>query len=109
MAQWFVREWGCDWERLRREPTDTLREKMLRVKGIGPETADSILLYALGHETFVVDAYTKRISSSGVMGDPTKASAEKGAQMWEVMVAHLVTLVEDLKGLTLDEIFQRRY
>ncbi len=54
-------------------------------------------------------AYTKRISKSGVMGDPTKATAEKGARMWEVMIAHLVTLVEDLKGLTLDEIFQRRY
>jgi creatinine amidohydrolase/Fe(II)-dependent formamide hydrolase-like protein/7-cyano-7-deazaguanine synthase in queuosine biosynthesis len=54
-------------------------------------------------------AYTKRISNSGVMGDPTRATAEKGARMWEVMIAHLVTLVEDLKGLTLDEIFQRRY
>ncbi len=54
-------------------------------------------------------AYTKRISDSGVMGDPTKATAEKGARMWEIMIAHLVTLVEDLKGLTLDEIFQRRY
>jgi creatinine amidohydrolase/Fe(II)-dependent formamide hydrolase-like protein len=43
------------------------------------------------------------------MGDPTKASAEKGTRMWEIMIAHLVTLVEDLKGLTLDEIFQRRY
>lgn len=34
---------------------------MLEVKGIGPETADSILLYALGRPSFVVDAYTKRV------------------------------------------------
>ena len=41
----------------------TLREKLLQVKGVGPETADSILLYALGLPTFVVDAYTRRILS----------------------------------------------
>ncbi len=40
-----------------------LREKLLGVFGIGPETADSILLYAGGHPVFVVDAYTKRMLS----------------------------------------------
>lgn len=54
-------------------------------------------------------AFTKRISESGVMGDPTKASAEKGRKMWDAMIRHLVAFVEDLKQLTLDEIFQRRY
>lgn len=54
-------------------------------------------------------AFTKRISQSGVMGDPTKASAEKGRKMWEVMTRHLVTFVDVLKELTLDEIFQKRY
>ncbi len=44
---------GEDWPRLRKE--------LLTVKGIGPETADSILLYACGKPTFVVDAYTKRL------------------------------------------------
>lgn len=42
-------------------PTIVLREKLLGVFGIGPETADSILLYAGGHPAFVVDSYTKRI------------------------------------------------
>jgi endonuclease-3 related protein len=42
-------------------PTIELREKLLRVWGIGPETADAILLYAGKHSVFVVDAYTKRI------------------------------------------------
>lgn len=41
----------------------TLRRQLLSVKGIGPETADSILLYALEKPVFVVDAYTKRILS----------------------------------------------
>jgi endonuclease-3 related protein len=40
-----------------------LRKLLLSVKGIGPETADSILLYALNKPVFVVDAYTKRIFS----------------------------------------------
>jgi creatinine amidohydrolase/Fe(II)-dependent formamide hydrolase-like protein len=53
--------------------------------------------------------HTKRISRSGVIGDPTKASVEKGEQMWRVMIAHLVALVEDLKSMTLDEIYHRRY
>jgi len=38
-----------------------VRNKFLEIKGIGPETADSILLYALGKPVFVIDAYTKRI------------------------------------------------
>jgi creatinine amidohydrolase/Fe(II)-dependent formamide hydrolase-like protein len=54
-------------------------------------------------------ARTARISPSGVLGDPTIASREKGEQMWEVMVSNLVELVEELKGMTLDEIYERRY
>lgn len=42
-------------------PTATLREQLLTIHGIGPETADSILLYAGGHPVFVVDAYARRI------------------------------------------------
>jgi len=54
-------EYGGDLDRMFRERTPALREKLLRVKGIGPETADSILLYAGGRPEFVVDAYTRRI------------------------------------------------
>lgn len=49
---------------------DVLREKLLTVKGIGPETADSILLYAAEKPIFVVDAYTHRIlSRHGLIGE----------------------------------------
>lgn len=41
--------------------TATLRRGLLAVKGIGPETADDMLLYALGRPVFVIDAYTRRI------------------------------------------------
>jgi creatinine amidohydrolase/Fe(II)-dependent formamide hydrolase-like protein len=49
------------------------------------------------------------ISPTGVLGDPTKASEEKGRKMWRLMITHLTEFVEDLKGLTLGEIYQRRY
>ena len=48
-------------ERMFAQPTDKLREELLALNGVGPETADSILLYAGGHSVFVVDAYTRRI------------------------------------------------
>ena len=58
----FLRsEFHGDLERMFHLPTTVLREQLLAVNGIGPETADSILLYAGGHESFVVDAYTRRI------------------------------------------------
>lgn len=47
--------------RLFATPTAVLREQLLYVRGVGPETADSILLYAGKHPVFVVDTYTRRI------------------------------------------------
>lgn len=52
---------GGSLDRMFRTPTEELRGQLLRVHGIGPETADSILLYAGNHPVFVVDAYTRRI------------------------------------------------
>jgi endonuclease-3 related protein len=58
----FAREnFGGSLKRMFRTRTPELRERLLEVHGIGPETADSILLYAGGHAVFVVDAYTHRI------------------------------------------------
>jgi creatinine amidohydrolase/Fe(II)-dependent formamide hydrolase-like protein len=54
-------------------------------------------------------ARVAKISPSGVLGDPTKASPEKGKKMWDLMVKNLVELVEDIKSLSLDEIYQKRY
>jgi endonuclease-3 related protein len=48
-------------ERMFSQPTQQLREELLGLNGVGPETADSILLYAGGHAVFVVDAYTRRV------------------------------------------------
>jgi len=52
---------------------------------------------------------TKKITENGVMGNPTKASAEKGKKIWEIMVAHLVTLIEELKNTPLEDLYQKKY
>ncbi len=50
-------------KRMKSEDMQKLRKELLSVHGIGPETADSILLYALEKPVFVIDAYTKRVLS----------------------------------------------
>ena len=53
--------YGGSLNRMFAQPTEKLRAELLALSGVGPETADSILLYAGGHPVFVVDAYTRRI------------------------------------------------
>ena len=59
--RFLFRQYRGDLARMFAEETATLREKLLRINGLGPETVDSILLYAGEKPVFVVDAYTKRI------------------------------------------------
>jgi len=54
-------------------------------------------------------AHTHKISASGVMGDPTKATADKGEKMWAMIIGHLVNFVDQLKTMTLAEIYQKKY
>ncbi|MFP4237216.1 MAG: endonuclease III domain-containing protein [Desulfonatronovibrio sp.] len=54
-------ECGLNFDALKNRELEELRTKLLNINGIGPETADSIILYALNKPSFVVDAYTKRI------------------------------------------------
>jgi len=61
LVRWIVQRFDGDLKAMFAVPTSSLREELLGVSGIGRETADSILLYAGGHATFVVDAYTARI------------------------------------------------
>ncbi|AKB78813.1 Endonuclease III [Methanosarcina horonobensis HB-1 = JCM 15518] len=68
LAEWFL-------ELKSRTPE---REELLSLKGVGPETADSILLYAFKQPSFVVDAYTRRIISNlGLADEKTKYSEIK--------------------------------
>jgi endonuclease III related protein len=58
---WLCDRYGGDMQSLADLPTARLREELLGISGIGPETADSILLYALNRPVFVVDTYTARV------------------------------------------------
>ncbi len=61
-------------------PTETLREELLALSGIGPETADSVLLYAAGRPVFVIDTYTIRVLSRHELLPEETSYAE--AQQW---------------------------
>jgi creatinine amidohydrolase/Fe(II)-dependent formamide hydrolase-like protein/7-cyano-7-deazaguanine synthase in queuosine biosynthesis len=52
---------------------------------------------------------TKILSESGVMGNPTLATQEKGNKLWEIMIAHLVRFVEEVKKSKLEDLYQRKY
>jgi endonuclease III related protein len=66
----FLRQhYGGSLDKLLATPTPQLREQLLSIRGIGPETADSILLYAGKLPVFVVDAYTRRILERHQLAD----------------------------------------
>jgi endonuclease-3 related protein len=68
---WLDRQYAGSLEEMFATPTAQLRSELLVLNGIGPETADSILLYAGQHEIFVVDAYTRRIFERHQLIKPT--------------------------------------
>lgn len=69
-GEFLAREHAGDLDRLFALDTAALRATLLGIYGIGPETADSILLYAAGRPVFVVDAYTRRVFSRlGLVSD----------------------------------------
>ncbi len=66
---WFVNEYSGDFKLLEVVNTNRLREELLSINGVGRETADSILLYALERPVFVIDAYTARITQRHHLSD----------------------------------------
>lgn len=73
-------------DRMFLRPTAELREELLGLNGVGPETADSILLYAGNHPVFVVDAYTRRVlERHGIVGG--KAEYEEIRNLCESALA----------------------
>ncbi len=61
--RYLAKNYSGDLAKMRQKDWNILRQELLSVNGIGPETADSILLYGLHKPVFVIDAYTKRILS----------------------------------------------
>ena len=80
-------EYGGSLSRMFAQPTAQLREELLALNGVGPETADSILLYAGQHAVFVVDAYTRRLAvRHGILSE--KASYEEVRSLFEQALVH---------------------
>jgi endonuclease-3 related protein len=92
--RFLASEYGGRAEAMHDEAPARLREKLLAVPGIGPETADSIALYAAGHPIFVVDAYTRRIFSRlGLLrGDETYEEIQR---FFEEALPHDAALFND--------------
>lgn len=81
------RHYGGSLDRMFARPTAELREELLELNGVGPETADSILLYAGHHASFVVDAYTRRVlHRHGVL--PATADYEEIRALFERALVH---------------------
>jgi len=74
--------YGGSLRRMFAQPTDKLRQELLALNGVGPETADSILLYAGQRPVFVVDAYTHRILERHAILS-AKASYEEIRELFE--------------------------
>ncbi len=76
LVSWLGEHYADDLGRLFASDITELRQGLLSVKGIGYETADSIILYAAGKPVFVVDAYTRRIISCiGIMPESNSYAA----------------------------------
>lgn len=105
LCDWLERECGHDLALLGRRETGEVRQSLLEVCGIGPETADSILLYALQMPVFVVDAYTRRIfSRHGLINDDMpyeelqdffQDALEPDAELYNEFHALLVRVAKD--------------
>jgi endonuclease III related protein len=71
-------EFGASLEQLAAMPTDALRKRLLALPGVGPETADAILLYALGHSVPVADEYLRRIIERHRLIEPAPGKNRSG-------------------------------
>jgi endonuclease-3 related protein len=63
LIELVITAYNGDLEDMWREQTNKLRKELLAVEGIGPETADSILLYGFNRPIFIIDTYTRRVLS----------------------------------------------
>lgn len=91
--------YGGSISRLFKLDTPSLRKQLLDVKGIGPETADSMLLYAAKRPVFVVDAYTRRLLAHyGFKKDP-EASYDHIAKLFTDALPVDIQLYNELHAL----------
>ena len=97
-VDWFFENYEGSLANLERLNTDRLRAELLSVKGVGRETADSILLYALSRPVFVVDAYTARITVRHGLIEPD-ADYEQLRELFESNLPQDVKLYNEYHAL----------
>lgn len=96
--KFFKDEYGFSIQKMRSEEMSTMREKLLHINGIGKETADSIILYALQKPIFVVDAYTYRVLSRHNIV-PEDATYEEIQDLFMSNLEHDVQLFNEYHAL----------
>lgn len=84
-------EYGGSLKRLAAAPTDALRKRLLALPGVGPETADAILLYALGHAEPMADEYLRRIAERHRLIDAAASHGRAGYEKLVELTRHAFT------------------
>jgi endonuclease-3 related protein len=98
LVDWLSEICDDNLEKLFHTETRDLRKQLLAVHGIGPETADSILLYASNKPVFVIDAYTRRILTRlGLV--PQKATYDDYQQLFMRILPHDTQLFNEYHAL----------
>lgn len=88
-------------ENLTKEDLEAAREKLLTLNGIGPETADTLLLYALDRPSFVIDEYTKRLVKKRKLA--AKFTYDHLKTLFETNLPRNVKIYQDLHVLIIIE------
>jgi endonuclease-3 related protein len=97
-VDWLFANYDGKLVNLKNVHTEQLRTELLAIKGIGPETADSILLYAFEKPIFVVDAYTARIAVRHQLIEPD-ADYEQLRELFQLNLAEDVQLFNEYHAL----------
>ncbi|TWT85837.1 Ultraviolet N-glycosylase/AP lyase [Posidoniimonas polymericola] len=98
---YLVEQHGGQIESLAKTPQDQLRRELLALHGVGPETADCIVLYAAGHPSFVIDAYTRRALERHGWADKRDSYA-KLQQQFEAALPRDATLFNEYHALLVE-------
>jgi endonuclease-3 related protein len=97
-VDWLFDNYDGELTQLEAANTEKLRNELLQIKGIGRETADSILLYALNREIFVVDAYTARVAIRHGLIEP-EADYEQLRELFQSNLPQDVQLFNEYHAL----------
>jgi endonuclease-3 related protein len=99
--EFFINKFDGNISKMNIYPTSYLRKELLKINGIGMETADSILLYALNRPVFVIDNYTKRLFHCLGLGD-YKLPYEKWQQFFHNFLFPIYQLYQEYHALIVE-------